>query len=168
MEFSSTEDLAKSHFSGNLFTIVSGGKLYLVDTMGQVTSQYAAPSGWVYAMAYGHGSPWYVPHSYSDSVGVYRIDSDSTAIIGSVVSRKLFSIPMRSVDAMTTDSSGFIIANEDLLFRFSLHGELRDILESPVSRISGLAWDGESLWVLHHGPKEAPTDATLLSRFKFE
>jgi len=162
--------LSKSAFDGRYFWTMRSNHLYVLDTNGQVASQYDAPVGRVYGMAHGHGRVWFVPTSYPDSLSVYSILPESTAVVGSLVSQKMFTLdlPNPSIDAITTDSSGFIVAHEDLLYRFSLSGELRDIIQSPVTLISGLAWDGDSLWVLHHGPPEAPTDATLLSRFTLE
>lgn len=159
--------LSQSAFDGRYFWTIRSNHLYVSDPNGQIASQYAAPVGRVYGMAYGHDRIWFAPTSYPDSLSMYCVLPESTAVVGSLVSQKMFTLdlPNPSIDAMTTDSSGFIVAHGNSLYRFSLSGELRDIIPSPVTLISGLAWDGDELWVLHHGPPEAPTDATLLSRF---
>ena len=39
---------------------------------------------------------------------------------------------------------------------------------SPVLEPTAIAFDGETVWILHHGPRGAYTDATLLTRFTLE
>jgi len=51
------------------------------------------------------------------------------------------------------------------VYRFTVDGKPVDTLPAPGVLLEAIAWDGEALWALHHGPIEASTDATLLSRF---
>jgi hypothetical protein len=162
-----------STFDGHNFWIsvlnpMGQSQLLLVDTLGQVQTSIEGGGGML-GMTVVNGNIWYYAGGH-----VYEVDVDSTLITNSLVRHQRFALPYQYAIAMTADSDGPIIAHIPSLgfhvsvTRHTFEGEIRDEFECHAIEIDALAWDGEALWTLHHGPLFARTDATLLSRFTLE
>lgn len=145
------------------------GPLVRVDSSGQEIARIDWPFGYVRRMAWANGSLWFVHSQWTaEGVPVVEVDIDSSLAVGSIVSTTRFSLPQMAVDAMTPDASGFIFISGNRISRYTYNGTFRSQQLAPVPAIRAAAWDGESLWVLHHGPTIAYTDASLLSRFELD
>ncbi|MBI3871604.1 MAG: hypothetical protein HY304_00825 [candidate division Zixibacteria bacterium] len=169
-------------YGGGAFWVLwqSGvGKLSSMDNVGALSSTFdiVLPRGWwPLALAWVRESLWLLsesgdgPNSTVDSL--FEVDIPASVATGSAQFRRRFEIPRKyEYFAIAGGNEEIMVWNTDSyahsrsLLRYDLSGSLIDSLALPVAPGSGMAWDGESLWMLHHGPPEAYTDATLLSRF---
>lgn len=142
-----------------------------VDTLGQIVATAAIGTETFTHLAYVNGNLWGARNDREQQSSlVYEIDIDSTFAGGTLVAHLRFTLDDFRVGAMTADTDGLFIAHENYLpelFRYSFDGIKRERFDISVG-IKAMAWDGENLWVLHHGPVHAVTNATLLSRFTLE
>lgn len=162
-----------STFDGTAFWIcaemsLSEPRLLKMDTLGNILASIPITER-MQAMCQYHGSIF-----YESRRNIYALDVDSTLKTGTEVRRSLFPSPFGRVVAMDATEGGLsiaVISPDDLstsIMYFSLYGELRSTILPRARGIEGLEWNGESLWILHHGPDQIGTSATLLTRFTLE
>lgn len=151
--------------------VPSESRIHKIDTTGNSVGTLVAALDSVDAMVWADETLWYVGGDNSNRGYLYRIDLDSSYALGAVVAEPKFRITSQHIRAIATDSAGFIAvvaAAPIQVLRVSFGGVARDSYECNAAAIDAVAWDGGSLWTLHHGTPEVMTDATLLTRFTLE
>ena len=159
-----------SAFDGEAFWQLKGfdGPLVRVDSSGQELATIDWPIGYARRMVWANGSIWFAQYRYTEGAPIVEVDIDSSLVLGTVVTVPRFTITREYVDAMTSDDDGLILVSGDRILRYAYDGTFLSEQTSTIPDIRAAAWDGESLWILHHGPAVAYTDATLLSRLTLE
>ncbi len=143
--------------------------------IGATLGSFAYPSPWGYPefVSWTEGHLW-IGRDFNDHLGspdkflMDELDEDSSLATGEAVVRRTLEFPyddlngfsMNSTDAIVTTSKTINVFDENLI-------EIRSE-GAPVFEIVTSTFDGSTLWVLHHGPPGAITQATLLSRFTLE
>lgn len=171
-------ETSQAAFDGDYIWIhdlsVPQSRLLKVDTLGSIVASIADNRTFVDGIVWVDGRLWYVVGD-----GFIEIDLDSSLALGEVVTGAVIRVvfPSGLFLGVTADSVGPIVAiakpNATLLrlepwvFRYTFDGIMRDSFKFTAS-VKAIAWDGETLWTLHHGPTETRTDATLLTRFTLE
>ncbi|MEW5701041.1 MAG: hypothetical protein AB1792_02260 [Candidatus Zixiibacteriota bacterium] len=136
-----------------------------MDSEGNLTPAFTLPrhhDALMTAMTWADGHLWIVQAPAPRLLGINLQQSQDS---GYAVLDREISLPPRLgySSGIASDGEHLYIAAYDL-YKLRLTGEIIDSLPLPV-RVGGLAWDGDSMWMLHMGPREAITYALLLSRF---
>lgn len=157
-------------FDGDSYWIIGSTykRLERVDSSGQVLGRLDWPFGFARAMTWANGTLWFAMDIWDSGDPIFEVDIDSSLAIGKVVANARFISSREQVDEMTSDDKGIILICGDRVLKYTYKGTLLSDVAAPLGTIEGVAWGSESIWVLHHGPAGARTDATLLTRFSLE
>lgn len=151
--------------------VPSENRLHRIDTTGVAVLSLNAPLNAIDALIWAQQTLWYLGGEDENRGYLYRVDLDSSLVLGGILASVEFRATTQHVSAMAQDSAGFIFAiasSPVVIRRVTFDGVDRESYECGVGEVNAIAWDGESLWALHHGAPAARTDATLLTRFTLE
>jgi len=143
-----------------------------MNTAGKIVSAFTVPGDpeeIAAFLAWGDESLW-VLNRYEQRV--LGIDAVASVDSGYAVVDRGFSVPARLTypHGMTSDGDYLCIIAADSLYRYTFEGEYAESWSLPVALAGGITWDGEAMWIVHHGPRDFDgcwtSNAPLLSRFE--
>jgi hypothetical protein len=136
-----------------------------LDSVGQQVAFFPFPGRLAEHMAFANGLLWVVNKAHGEVLGIdpeLSVESGEAAIV------KRFMVFWDHTFGMTARDTTLLVSVNNSIIEYSLRGDSLTSWPYSVTRSEDIAWDGEALWMLHYGSPAAPTDATLLSRFRLE
>jgi hypothetical protein len=104
---------------------------------------------------------WIVSTSHQGEVDVAASDGAGICIFANVIQFSATTSLIRHQDGFAALSGANLVVMDSI-------GQITGEYELPVSNVSAILSDDETIWMTHHGPRGVYTDATLLTRFKLE
>jgi hypothetical protein len=138
------------------------------DTTGTEIVSIATHNFYSPAMAWIDGTLWFVSGTYPRLARLLAMDLEQSLADGGLRTTARFALRSETVQALCAHDDGILVNQGGSISLYSMTGELLRSYPLPVLQGEGMSWDGSSLWMFHHGPHGAYTDATLLSRFTLE
>jgi len=122
-----------------------------------------------FAMTEAFGNLWLArPASYDRLLRLSEVDLPDSDSSGTQVLVREIQTSIADPRLVAWTGGGFIVATDSQILEVNSEGQVTGEFPLPVGNLESLAEGGGSIWITHHGPRGAYTDATLLTRFALE
>ncbi len=142
---------------------------------GTVLCQFSVPTDYPGGLAWGDNQLWLSEYQHMYPVcSLFSIDPLISCQTGSADITNTFEIPDIGGRGLAWDGTNILVAGEDSsiselpcwILKMTPVGEEIQRYELLVKRVQDIAWDGDTVWILHYGPKVLRSSDPVISCFK--
>jgi hypothetical protein len=147
-------------WDGETFWTSNDGTVYSYSPQGAQQCSFGTPGNSPSAMTWLDGRLWLAMGG-----NLVKTNPVTSCLNGSVVTEGTVASPIPDPVGLATDGAHFYIASPSQVAVMTISGAVLDTYNFQVESVSGIAYAGGGLWVVHQGPKGARSRGQFLSRF---